>query len=247
MGDKQHGGLALSLRNVGVCYTHRKNIFHVSQTWAVHDITLDIHHGETLGIIGRNGAGKSTIMKLIAGIIEPDKGEVINYGDYTASLLVPQLGFISYLTGRENILLGGMLIGMTRKRAREATDDIIAFSEIGEFIDAPVETYSTGMKARLGFAVAVQADPDIILIDELLGVGDAPFKKKSAEAIKEKMHSNKTVVVVSHTMDTVKELCDRVVWIEKGETIAEGTPDAMADAYETKVLGSPSTAKQAAG
>lgn len=246
MDDTRHGTPALSLRNVGVCYTRRKDIFHAAKSWAIHDVTLDVYHGETLGLIGRNGAGKSTIMRVIAGIIAADRGEIIKHGDYTASLLAPQLGFVPYLTGRDNILLGCMLIGMSRQQVRQVEEEIIEFSGLEEAIDNPVDTYSTGMKARLGFAVAVRADPDIILIDELLGVGDAPFKKKSAAAIQEKIKSNKTVVLVSHSMDTVTELCDRVVWIEKGRTVDQGPPEQLAERYESKAMGAAAVGKPAA-
>lgn len=206
---------ALSLKNVAVSYRRRAGMLRWSRYWALNDVSFDLYHGETLGIVGKNGAGKSTLLRVLAGIIAPDRGELVNYG-CRVSLQSLRVGFIEHLTGRENAILSGMLLGLRRDYVEGAMDKIIEFSGLGEFIDQPVKMYSTGMKARLGFSVSIQMDPDVLLIDEVLGVGDAEFRKKSSEAMKEKIHSNKTVVIVSHNDKMIGELCDRVVLIDRG-------------------------------
>lgn len=220
----------LSLANVGVSYQKRTGFFTWKRFWALKDVSLELYHGETLGIIGRNGAGKSTLLRLLAGIIVPERGRIAR-NEYRASLLSLQVGFIPYLTGRENAILSGMLLGLRRREIEAKIDEIIAFAELESFIDEQVQTYSTGMRARLGFAVAFQVDPDILLVDEVLGVGDAEFKKKSTGAMREKIRSNMTVVLVSHDPQTIKELCDRVVWIEEGQTVEEGNAELVLRSY----------------
>lgn len=219
--------LVLSLRNVGVYYQRRRG---KSRLWALEDVSLDLYKGETLGVVGRNGAGKSTLLRVLAGIIRPDRGEYVNFG-YQASLLSLQLGFVAYLSGRENIMLSGMLLGMQRKEIEKRIDDIIAFAELDEFIDEPIQTYSSGMRARLGFSTAFHIDPDVLLIDEVLGVGDGQFVEKSKSVMKEKISSDKTVVMVSHNLNAIRGLCDRAVWIEDARTVAEGPADEVLEAY----------------
>jgi lipopolysaccharide transport system ATP-binding protein len=199
--------------------------------WAIKDVSLDLYQGETLGIIGRNGVGKSTLLRLMAGILKPDKGEFINYGSYKASLLALQLGFLPYLSGRENAVLSGMLLGLRRQEIQSKMNAIIEFSGLGEFIDRPIATYSSGMMARLGFSVAFQAEPDILLIDEVLGVGDAEFSKKSAKAMQERMKSDKTIVFVSHNAALIRQLCTRAAWIEEGITRISGIPEEVLPLY----------------
>lgn len=213
-----------------------------SRFWALNDVSFDLNHGETIGIIGQNGAGKSTLLRVLAGILAPDRGSVRSYAG-SASLLSLQVGFVPYLSGRENAILSGILLGMTRREVLASMDDIIAFSELGDFIDEPVRSYSSGMRARLGFAVAFQADPDVLLIDEVLGVGDAAFKAKSAAVMREKIESDKTVVLVSHSEETVLDFCDRVVWIEHGVTRAVGSAEEVAQLYKDSV---PSGSKKTA-
>ncbi|OUD13169.1 ABC transporter ATP-binding protein [Thioflexithrix psekupsensis] len=210
----------VSLKNVGVFYKKNRGIFG-EPFWALRDVSFELYQGETLGIIGRNGVGKSTLLRLIAGIIKPDCGEITNYG-YQVSLLSLQLGFIPYLTGRENAVLSGMLLGLRRKEVIEKLPAIIEFSELGAFIEQPISTYSSGMVARLGFSVAFMVDPDVLLIDEVLGVGDAEFSAKSTRVMQEKIKSNKTIIFVSHNAVLVNQLCDRVVWIEEGVSRCEG-------------------------
>ena len=226
----QHGDLVLRAEDVAVSYRKNAGLFKPKKFWALKDVSFDLFHGETLGVIGGNGAGKSTLLRLLAGIIAPDKGK-ITHDALNISLLGLNVGFISHLTGRNNAVLSGMLMGMRREEIEGKIDDIIEFAEIGEFIDEPVRSYSSGMRARLGFSVAIQADPDILLIDETLGVGDARFAKKSSKAMRQKIKSNKTIVLVSHSEKMVRRMCDRVVWIDKGVSRREGDTNSIMDEY----------------
>lgn len=205
----------LILENVGVAYRRGRSLRGGELYWALKDISLELKHGETLGVIGRNGVGKTTLLKVIAGIIAPDRGEIRNAG-VSASLLSLQVGFVPLLTGRENAILSGMLLGAPKSRIEQNMDELVAFAELEDFIDEPVSSYSAGMRARLGFSIAMQADPDILLIDEVLGVGDAAFRKKSSEEIQRRIRSNRSVILVSHNTAMMARLCDRVVWIEQG-------------------------------
>ena len=222
----------LQLSSVGLCYKIRSGHIKTSEYWALRDISFSLYAGECLGVIGRNGVGKSSLLKVIAGILQPDKGEVVNHNPVVSSLLTLQLGFSPNLTGRENALLSGMLLGLSRKEVEAKIQEIIDFSELGQFFEAPLSSYSSGMRARLGFAVSMLSRPDLLLIDEVLGVGDAQFKQKSNKAIKDWITSDKTVVLVSHSLGTIKDLCNRVVWIEKGETIMEGEADKVLGKYD---------------
>ena len=222
--------LALEMKEVGVRYKKRTSVFGSDWHWAISDICFDLRGGETLGVVGRNGAGKSTLLKVLAGILAPDVGEVHRFCE-GASLLTINLGFMPHLSGRDNAKLSGMLMGIGKSEISECLDEIIEFAGLGDFIDEPLRTYSSGMKARLGFGVALTADPDIILVDEVLGVGDKAFKKKSTLAMQEKISSNKTVVLVSHNETMVREICDRVLWIEEGQVLAQGPVDEVMDQY----------------
>ena len=226
--------LALSLRNVGTFYWRQAGYLRKERFWALKDVSFDLYHGESLGVIGRNGAGKSTLLQVLAGILRPDQGELINHGVQTA-LLSLQIGFVPYLTGRQNALLSGMLIGLHRKEVIEKMRDIQSFSELGDFFDQPISTYSSGMKARLGFSVAFQLDPDVLLIDEVLGVGDSDFRHKSSAVMHDKIRSDKTIVLVSHSAQTIRQLCDRAVWIEEGVTRAYGDTPEVLHLYEKQL------------
>ena len=225
------GSIALTLKNVGAFYWRRTGYLHKERFWALRDVSFDLHHGESLGVIGRNGAGKSTLLQLLAGILRPDQGTLINHG-VRATLLSLQIGFVPYLSGRQNAILSGMLLGLAKQEVEEKMADIRAFSELGDFFDQPINAYSSGMKARLGFSVAFQLNPDVLLIDEVLGVGDAEFKAKSSQIMREKIRSDKTIVLVSHSPGTIRQLCDRAVWIENGATRAEGETTEVLDRYE---------------
>jgi lipopolysaccharide transport system ATP-binding protein len=228
----EHGQpLVISARNVGLSYRRKRGVFG-EEFWALKDVSFDLYQGDTLGVIGRNGVGKSTLLRLMAGIMQPTRGELINYG-HQASLLSMQLGFIYYLSGRENAILSGMIMGLRKREILQRIDSIIEFAELGDFIDQPIATYSSGMLARLGFAVAFQVDPDILLIDEILGVGDAEFYQKSAKMMQEKIHSNKTIVFVSHHAGLIQQLCNRAVWIENGVSRMTGeTKDVLAEYHK---------------
>lgn len=226
-----HNDPVLALHHVSVVYSKKMGMFRKEPFHALRDVSFELYHGESLGIVGRNGAGKSTLLRVLAGIIEPDTGALVNNG-YKAALLSLQVGFDPFLNGRYNAILSGLLLGFRKKDIVDRMDDIIDFAELHDFIDQPVRTYSSGMRARLGFAVAFQLDPDVLLIDEVLGVGDAKFKEKSSAVMKEKIRSDKTVVLVSHSASTIKELCQRVVWIEHGEMRAAGPPEEVLKAYQ---------------
>lgn len=222
----------MSLENVGIKYERREGRWKFSQFWAIQDVSFDIHKGECVGIIGRNGAGKSTLLRLLAGIYKADRGEVTKHQPFTSSLLALNVGFVNHLSGRENVVLGAMLLGLTKARAKEIVEEVKLFSGLGDFFEQPILTYSTGMKARLGFSVAHHANPDMILIDETLGVGDKDFVGKSTKALEAKIKNKATtVVLVSHAVPTHRKLCDKVIWIENGVVFKQGDAAEVLDAY----------------
>lgn len=194
------------------------------------NISFDIYKGEVLGVIGKNGAGKSTLMKLIAGIVKPDDGTVVSCVG-RVQLLSLQVGFIQELTGRENVILSSLLLGMRMREIEENISELIDFSELGDCIDAPLNTYSAGMRARLGFAVSCQADPDILLIDEALSVGDVSFRKRSKSVIEKRMNTQRSFVLVSHNETMLQEYCRRCLWIDHGSIKMIGETKAVIDAY----------------
>lgn len=198
--------------------------------WALKGINLTVNKGECVGIIGRNGAGKTTLLSLLLGTIQPTKGKIIVRGKKTP-LLELGAGFHGDLTGIENILINGVLLGLTKEEVLERMDDIINFSELGDFIKMPARTYSSGMYMRLAFSVAIHTDPEILLIDEILAVGDESFQKKSGEALMRLIKGGVTTVYVSHNLDAVKKICDRVIWLEHGEIREEGEPDNVINSY----------------
>lgn len=222
----------LSLRNVGLHYSRRNGILSHAKFWALRDISLDLFKGETLGVIGKNGVGKSTLLRLLAGIISPDKGHIQFYHPETKiSLISLQAGFVPSLNGRDNAILSGMLLGSSRKEIESEMESIINFSELGDFFEQPVQTYSAGMRTRLGFSIAYYANPDVMLLDEVLGVGDENFKQKSTKAMKERIKSEKTVVLASHNTHLLREVCDRLLWIEDGTTREQGRVTDVLEAY----------------
>jgi lipopolysaccharide transport system ATP-binding protein len=220
----------VSLEDVGLYFRQRTGLLKHRDFWALKKVSLNLYHGETLGVVGRNGAGKTSLLKVIAGVISPNRGCIINNG-YRASLLSLQLGFVPNLSGRDNVVLSGLLLGLTRQQVLSKMKHIVEFAEIEEFIDQPIKTFSAGMKARLGFSIAIQAAPDILLIDEILGVGDADFRTKSSAALRDLIRSDKTVVIVSHQPETIRSLCHRAVWIEDRKSQIEGEVEEVLDAY----------------
>lgn len=222
----------ISLHHIGLYYSRRNRFLKRSNFWALQDISFDVRTGETLGIIGRNGVGKSTLLRVLAGIIEPNTGEMYVYREgLRISLISLGAGFQPLLSGRENAILNGMMLGASKSEICSRLDDIKNFSELDGFFDEPVYTYSTGMRARLGFSVAYYVNPDVILLDEVLGVGDESFRNKSMDAMKERIKSNKTVVLVSHSVPLIREICDRLIWIENGKTQAQGEVSVVMDSY----------------
>lgn len=207
---------------------------HVEIHEVLKNINMDIKKGETVALIGTNGSGKSTLLKLMTKIIFPNKGTVETNGKLT-SLLELGAGFHQDFTGRENIYFNASIFGLTRKEIDERIQDIIDFSELGEFIDHPVRTYSSGMYMRLAFSVAINVDAEILLIDEILAVGDQHFQQKCYRKLKELKESDKTIVIVTHSLDVVKDLCDRAVWIYKGELRLDGDPIYVIDEYLKQV------------
>ena len=225
------GDVLISVQNVGVKFNARRSLFGGDCVEALCDVSFDLRQGDSLGVIGRNGAGKSTLLQLLGGIILPDSGNIVSH-NVTTSLLALQVGFDAELSGRVNAVLSGMLLGFRKKEVEANLDKIIAFSELGGFIDRPVKSYSAGMKARLGFSVALEMNPDVLLVDEVLGVGDVEFRQKSMDVMKAKLMSDQTIVLVSHDAWTVKTLCNRAVWIENGVTHMEGNAEEVVTAYE---------------
>lgn len=220
------------LHHIGACYRKRTSLpWKDNKFWALHDVSFDVIAGQTVGIIGRNGAGKSTLLKILAGIIMPDRGTICRRADVTVTMQSVGAGFDDRLTGRQNIFLSGLLLGMDKPSIANRVDEIIRLADIGEFIDEPIKHYSSGMRSRLGFAIAYYVDTDVILIDEVLAAGDQAFREKSSELLKEKIKSDRTVVLVSHDIPKISELCDRVIHIEKGRSIEELSVEASIERY----------------
>lgn len=197
---------------------------------ALNDVSFQIYKGEKIGIIGYNGAGKSTLLNVITGIYPPDKGSVTTYGNISP-LLSLGAGFDHNFSGRKNIILNGAVLGYDKKYLESKLDEIIEFSELGEFIDIPIKNYSSGMLAKLGFSIATTVNPDILIIDEILGVGDVNFKKKSADKIRSLMDGGTTVLLVSHSIPQIRDLCDKAIWIDKGSVKAFGEVNKVCDEY----------------
>ena len=198
----------ITLKEVGMCYRRAQGFFKSSKSdfWALKSLTMDIPKGETIGVLGRNGAGKSTLLRLLANIIRPDRGTLTMRPGLRTTLLSIGVGSHSTLSGRENAILNGMMLGASKKQMIASLERIKDFSELGDFFEEPIYTYSSGMHARLGFATALEVDPDVLLLDEMLSVGDSGFQHKSAEALKKRLKSGKTAVLVSHDPNTILDL-----------------------------------------
>lgn len=204
---------------------------------AVKNVSFELKKGEILGIIGKNGSGKSTLLKCLAGVFAPNSG-VIDLHGHSVSLMALGVGFKEQLTGRENIILSGMLLGFSEAEIKDKMDEIVEFAEIGDFIDKPVRTYSSGMHSKLAFAITAMLETDIMLIDEVLSVGDERFKKKSLEKMKALISdASRTVVIVSHSQETLLEFCDRVLWIHDGEMKRLGEPKEVLAEYSEFMRG----------
>jgi ABC-type polysaccharide/polyol phosphate transport system ATPase subunit len=199
---------------------------------AVKNVSFEVRHGTVLGVVGANGAGKSTLLRTIAGILPPTRGRVTVHGQ-VSTLLALGVGFNADLSGAENVLLGGLAAGLRREQLQAKYDEIVAFAELEDFMDMPMRTYSSGMYGRLAFSVAVNMEPDILLIDEALSVGDAHFRRKSFDKMRELCEQARTIVLVSHSMGSIQELCDETVWMDHGVLRRWGETDEVVDAYTT--------------
>ncbi|WP_028771749.1 ABC transporter ATP-binding protein [Shewanella waksmanii] len=225
----------LSAESVTLEYQSRTGFLKQFTHKAIDDVSFQIGRGEVFGILGRNGSGKSSLLKLLAGTLTPDSGQVVCEPSVTRSLLALGLGFNNNLSGRDNALISCMLNGYTQKEAIPLVQQIGEFSELGQFFDQPVKTYSSGMRSRLGFASAVLAKVDILLIDETLSVGDNAFKQKAENALLKKISGDQTVIFVSHSIQQINKLCSRCLWLEKGKTITVGpTKEVMAKYLDTE-------------
>lgn len=205
---------------------------HSYQTfWALKDVSFEVFKGEVVGIIGRNGSGKSTLLKIIAGLFRPTEGSVLVQGS-----IVPMLelgsGFDPELTGRENVFLNGAILGYSKEFLKERFPEILEFSELGDFINMPLKTYSSGMMMRLAFSVATIVEPEILIVDEILAVGDEAFQKKSRSKMMELMGGGTTVLYVSHSLEQIRELCNRVIWLDSGKIVMQGAAEDVCDAYK---------------
>lgn len=215
-----HSGIVRRLKRAGM-----------EEFWALRNVTFDVPVGSAFGMIGSNGSGKSTMLRVLARILAPDEGEVEVRGRASA-LISLGAGFEPELSGRENIFFNGMLLGLSREEIEERLDAIIAFADLpGNFIDAPVRTYSSGMRARVGFSVAVHVDPEILIVDEVLTVGDARFRTKCKEKFKELFGKGTTVIMVQHNLETILELTQEVLWLDRGHLMMLGRPAAVVRAY----------------
>ena len=219
----------IRLENVGVAFNAQLRVGS-SRFWALEDVSLSLSRGERLGVVGRNGSGKSTLLRTIAGIITPDRGRLTR-APVSCQLLSLALGFVPHLSGRDNAVLSGLMLGLRRREILQRLAAIHEFSELGDFFDQPISSYSTGMQMRLGFSVAMQVEPDVLLIDEVLAVGDAEFQQKSGAALRERIDSGTTVVFVSHGDAQIHQICDRALWIEHGRSMMQGPVDAVLAAY----------------
>lgn len=214
----------------------RRHRSRFDEFWALRGVSIDITTGETFGIIGSNGSGKSTLLKCLAGILSPDGGTVSINGRMSA-LLELGAGFHPDLSGRENVYLNGAILGMSRSEVNSKFDDIVEFAGLGTFIDTPVKNYSSGMVVRLGFAVAINVDPEVLIVDEVLAVGDLSFQQKCLERINDMRSEGRTVVIVSHGLNEVSQLCDSVAWISDGRVVETGPAAAVVDRYTNHVRG----------
>lgn len=200
--------------------------------WALKNVSFEVERGEVVGIIGHNGAGKSTLLKVISGILKPTGGSLEVHGNVVPMLELGS-GFDHDLTGRENIFLNGSILGYSEKYLKEKYEQIVEFSELGKFIDVPIRNYSSGMLMRLAFSIATVVQPEILIVDEILAVGDAAFQEKSKARMLELMSGGTTVLFVSHSLEQIREMCDRVIWLEHGQIKAIGATKEICDAYET--------------
>jgi lipopolysaccharide transport system ATP-binding protein len=230
--------LMLKLESVSLAFKAGRASYAQGVHKVLDGLDLELYRGETLGIIGRNGVGKTSMLRVMAGILAPTSGQVYRHPGATASLLTLGLGFKNELSGRDNALLAAMLQGASHEEALSYLDEIQDFSELGPAFDEPVRTYSAGMRSRLGFTTALKTRIDILLVDEVLSVGDASFRAKAEQALGGRIAGEQTVIFVSHMEGQIKSLCDRCIWLEDGRVAMEGEPDDVVKAYRSQVAAS---------
>ena len=244
--DEQQTGLAVRIENLSITYRtsfERKPTLRtalvrfgrgecaVREIRALRNLSLTVPEGTSMGIIGANGAGKSTLMRAVAGILPPTEGSIEVWGK-ASTLLALGVGFNKNLSGRENIILGGLAAGLSRKEVEERADEVAEWTEIGDFIDMPMQTYSSGMSARVAFSVAVHMKPDILMVDEALSTGDARFRAKANEKMAELRTSARAMFLVSHGLNSIKEMCTDAIWLDKGRLMMKGTPEEVVEEYK---------------
>lgn len=213
----------------------RRNTAPRTEFWPLRDISFELEPGDALGLVGRNGAGKSTALKVLAGIYRPTSGELLVEGTIS-TLLELGAGFHPELSGRENIRLSGALLGLSAREIEESLEEIISFSGLGKFIDTPIKVYSSGMRLRLGYAISIQVDPDVLFVDEIIAVGDVAFRTQCLSHMAKLRDKGTTMVVASHSMSTLTDLCERTLWLEEGRQWMFGPTEEVVAAYEEKLL-----------
>lgn len=224
-----------SIKEAFISIFDKKRRIKKTEFWALKDISFDVKKGEVIGLIGSNGAGKSTMLKVVSGVMKPTKGKVTVNGAISPMIELGA-GFDLELTARENIYLNGAILGYTKKFIDEKFEEIVEFSELRDFLDAPVKNFSSGMIAKLAFSIATVVEPEILIVDEILSVGDIKFQEKSKNKMMEMIKGGTTVLYVSHSLESIKELCDRVVWIEHGELVKIGKTKEICDEYYKKQM-----------
>lgn len=219
-----------SLKQLFISIFDRKKRRKKTEFWALKDVSFDIKKGEVVGLIGSNGAGKSTLLKVVSGVMKPTKGKVTTDG-VISPMIELGAGFDMELTARENIYLNGAILGYSKKFLEEKFDEIVEFSELREFLDVPVKNFSSGMTAKLAFSIATVVDPEILIVDEILSVGDLKFQEKSKKKMESMISGGTTVLYVSHSLDAIKDICTKVIWLEHGKIVMIGDTKEVCDAY----------------
>ncbi|MEM8499154.1 MAG: ABC transporter ATP-binding protein [Pseudomonadota bacterium] len=222
----------VSIDGVSLSYPASRSLFSRRKKAVIQDLNLNIVSGENVGIIGRNGVGKTSLLKMIAGILKPDAGTIWRKPELRSTFIGVNSGFVPFMTGKENIYLTGLLLGMNEQRVGDKLTEIIDYADIGNAINDQVASYSSGMQSRLAFSISLHSDPDLLLIDEALGVGDRDFRKKSSESLRTMIREDTTAIIVSHEVEFLKRVCNQVVWIEDGHVVRQGAPSAVLEEYD---------------
>jgi len=221
----------VTLNDVSLSYPASRSLFSRKKKLVIHDFNLEVMSGENVGIIGRNGVGKTSLLKMIAGILQPDSGKVWRKPQLRSTFIGVSSGFVPNMTGIENVYLTGVLLGMTKRQIDASMPDIIEYADIGTSINDQVASYSAGMRSRLAFSISLHSSPDLLLIDEAMGVGDRDFRKKSSESLRTIIRTDTTAIIVSHETQFLQRVCSQVVWIEEGKVVRQGNPRDVLDEY----------------